>query len=92
MKLKKRSNGYMRGGLCALLLFLLSFTVYTPLDAGLDGDGVVVAIIGTGVDYTHPQLTERLWVDPAEDRNCNGKLDLPPDLESASFPGLSNYI
>ena len=36
---------------------------------------VVVGIIDTGIDYRHPELAGRLWINPAEDLNHNGQLD-----------------
>ena len=36
---------------------------------------VVIAIIDTGVDYTHPDLDGNIWINNAEDRNHNGKFD-----------------
>jgi len=38
------------------------------------GDGEIsVAIIDTGVDYTHPDLAERIWVNPGEDLDGDGQ-------------------
>ncbi|GAB4331471.1 MAG: hypothetical protein Kow0037_08110 [Calditrichia bacterium] len=36
---------------------------------------VVIGVIDTGVDYTHPDLMTQMWVNTAEDLNGNGQLD-----------------
>ncbi len=36
---------------------------------------VVIAIIDTGVDYTHPDIADNIWINEGEDRNNNGKFD-----------------
>lgn len=37
------------------------------------GDGVIVAVIDTGVDVMHPDLTSNIWVNPGEDgQDVNG--------------------
>ncbi len=36
---------------------------------------VVVGVIDTGVDYDHPDLQGRFWINSAEDLNGNGRLD-----------------
>jgi len=42
------------------------------------GGGVVVAVIDTGVDYNHEDLTSNIWVNPAEvnDVNFDGVVDV----------------
>ncbi|MFH0924097.1 MAG: S8 family serine peptidase [bacterium] len=39
------------------------------------GEGVVVAVIDTGVDYNHEDIAENIWINPGEDINHNGKVD-----------------
>jgi subtilisin family serine protease len=38
--------------------------------------GIIIASVDTGIDYTHPDLSERIWVNPGEDLNHNGVVDL----------------
>ena len=45
---------------------------------------VVVALIDTGVDYTHPDLAANMWANPYDavdgvDNDGNGRIDFPAD-------------
>jgi subtilisin family serine protease len=53
----------------------------TAWDAGTGSTGIVVAIIDTGIDYTHQDLIDNLWINTAEvagnnrDDDNNGYID-----------------
>jgi subtilisin family serine protease len=35
-------------------------------DLHTSGEDIVVAVIDTGIDYTHPDLAANMWVNPGE--------------------------
>jgi len=41
---------------------------------GTRGEGVVVAVIDSGVCYTHPDIESNIWVNPGEDLDQDGEV------------------
>ncbi|MCS5636935.1 MAG: S8 family serine peptidase, partial [Myxococcota bacterium] len=39
------------------------------------GEGVVVAVVDSGLDYEHPDIAENVWINPGEDVDGNGRVD-----------------
>jgi subtilisin family serine protease len=39
------------------------------------GEGVVVAVVDTGLDYNHPDIADNVWINPGEDLNGNRRVD-----------------
>jgi len=58
---------------------------------GIDGEGVVVAVVDTGVNYNHPAISQNMWTNDAEkngkpgvDDDKNGYVD---DIYGYNFIG-----
>jgi len=50
------------------------------------GEGVVVAVVDTGLDYLHPDIAANVWVNPGEDLDANGRVD-PADWNGIDDDG-----
>ena len=47
---------------------------------------IIIGVIDTGIDYTHPDLANTLWINTREDINGNGRLD-PGDINGIDDDG-----
>lgn len=54
------------------------------------GDGVLVGVVDTGIDFNHEDLNTQLWINDAEDINGNGKFD--PWLSTEQRDGVTGDI
>ncbi len=54
---------------------------------GWTGRGVVVAVIDSGVCLDHPGIAGRIWVNPGEDRDGDGEVFDPDDLDGIDDDG-----
>jgi hypothetical protein len=45
-------------------------------DYSRGSDAVIIGVVDTGIDTTHPDLRGNLWVNPGEDLNHNGVIDI----------------
>lgn len=50
------------------------------------GEGVVVAVVDTGLDPLHPDISDNVWVNPGEDLDGNGRVD-PGDWNGVDDDG-----
>ncbi|MCX7736873.1 MAG: S8 family serine peptidase, partial [Candidatus Kapabacteria bacterium] len=51
-----------------------------------NGKDVLVGVVDTGIDFYHPDLINRLWINPKEDLNKNGRFD--PWSDTLSINGV----
>lgn len=58
---------------------------------GLDGTGVVVAVIDAGVCFEHPDIASRIWVNPGEDLDGDGAPRDADDLNGIDDDG-NGYV
>ncbi|MFP4528930.1 MAG: S8 family serine peptidase, partial [Candidatus Kapaibacterium sp.] len=54
------------------------------------GDGVLVGVVDTGIDWEHPDLKNNLYINPQEDINGNGRFD--PWSSSESRDGVAGDL
>jgi len=53
-------------------------------------EGARLAIIDSGTRVSHEDLVDNIWVNPAEDRNGNGKPDFFPVSSGGDLDGVDN--
>ncbi len=59
-------------------------------DIATGSNSVILAIIDTGTDYNHEDLDGNIWVNPAEDRNGNGRPNFYPYSQGGDLDGIDN--
>jgi subtilisin family serine protease len=53
------------------------------------GDASIkIGVIDTGIDYSHPDLKQSIWVNPSEDINGNGIFDPKPVAQGGDLDGI----
>ncbi|MCO6473238.1 MAG: S8 family serine peptidase [Melioribacteraceae bacterium] len=54
---------------------LSTINAFGAWDITEGSDEIIIAVIDTGVDYLHPDLSGSIWINSAEDLNQNGSFD-----------------
>jgi serine protease AprX len=54
---------------------------------GNTGEGAIIAVIDTGVCYTHPDIANQIWVNPGEDLDADGVVMDPDDQNGVDDDG-----
>jgi len=62
----------------------------TALDPGHKGDGVIVAVVDSGLNVGHPDVPVNLFVNTLEDINGNGQLDAFDQGSGGDYDGIDN--
>ncbi len=60
-------------------------------DFGVDGDGAVVAVVDSGVCWTHPDIVSQVWVNPGEDLDGDGEV-MDPDDENGVDDDNNGFV
>jgi serine protease AprX len=56
-------------------------------DLGISGVGAVIAVIDTGVCWSHPDIVNQMWVNPGEDLDGDGVVMDPDDENGVDDDG-----
>lgn len=59
-------------------------------ELGFRGQGAVVGMIDTGVNYEHLDLVSRMWINGPEDINNNNRFDNMPDSLGGDLNGIDD--
>jgi len=59
-------------------------------DITTGNSSIILGIIDSGTKYTHEDLDGNIWVNPAEDRNGNGRPDFTPYSSGGDLDGIDN--
>lgn len=54
------------------------------------GEGVIVGVVDTGIDFDHPEFRGQLWINAAEDLNGNGSFE--PWSSTETIDGVSGDL
>ncbi len=54
------------------------------------GNGIIVGVLDTGIDFDHPDLEKQLWINAKEDNNHNGSFE--PWSSSESRDGVAGDL